>query len=306
MFPHPLAGIYVAAVTPLLENGQLDLDHLERLMAFYAAQNVHGILFFGTTGEGPSFSPAEREALLRAAARLRDGNFPHLRLMAGTGTPSLDESIALTRLAFALGYDAVVVLPPYYFRKATDDGLFRWFDTLIEKAVPQERYLLGYHIPGVAGVGFSLDLLRQLKETHPERFAGIKDSSHSIEHARALGKAFGRDLLVLNGTDSLLSDALAQGAQGAITAPANLLGRPLRRIWDAFLHGRSDPAAQQAVTAIRERLEAWPPFPPLLKGLLPRLAGLPAWSVRPPLLPAAPEVLDALADELRPHLDLPA
>jgi dihydrodipicolinate synthase/N-acetylneuraminate lyase len=77
---------------------------------------------------------------------------------AGTGTPSLSESIELTKLSFDLGYDGVVVLPPYYFRKATDEGLFNWFSELITKAVPANKYLLGYHIPSAAG-RFSLNLL---------------------------------------------------------------------------------------------------------------------------------------------------
>src|SRR5512146_3303973 len=169
-FQHPLAGVYAAAVTPLKADSSLDLESLPGLLEFLAARGCHGIVLFGTTGEGPSFSPAEREALMRRACDVRK-SMPGLRLLAGTGTPSLSESIDLTRLAFDLGFDAVLAVPPYYFRKATDHGLFLWFSELIQKAVPADGYLLGYHFPNVAGIGFSLDLLARLKEAFPTQFA---------------------------------------------------------------------------------------------------------------------------------------
>ncbi len=300
---HPLAGVYVAAVTPLGGDDQLQLDALPDLLAFYAEQGVHGVLFFGTTGEGPSFSPTEREALWKEAAAIRDADFPALRLLAGTGTPSLDESVYLTRAAFSCGFDGVVVLPPYYFRQATDEGLFRWFAALIKDAVPTDGFLLGYHIPKVSGVGFSLPLLARLKEAFPRRFAGIKDSSHQEDFALQLGKTFGADLLVLNGTDSLLATAWQEGlAQGAITAPANLMGAALRHLWDAWQAGESLDDLQGRITAVRECLEDLPPFPPTLKGLLATEFGLPRWALRPPLLPVAAEDLQALRARLRPLL----
>ena len=119
---HPLAGVYAAAITPLKNDSTLDLDSVPKLLAFLASRGCHGALFFGTTGEGPSFSPSERESLLRSVRAYRQ-LVPGFRLLAGTGTPSLSETIDLTTLAFDLGYDAVVVLPPYYFRTASDDGL---------------------------------------------------------------------------------------------------------------------------------------------------------------------------------------
>src|SRR5689334_21104278 len=184
---HPLAGVYAAAVTPLKSDGSIDVESIPTLLRFLSTRGCHGALLFGTTGEGPSFSFKEREALLRSAGSFRD-QLPGFRLLAGTGTPSLGETIELTRLAFELGYEGVVVLPPYYFRKASDDGLFNWFSELINKAVPANKYLLGYHFPTVAGIGFSLDLLARLKQSFPIQFAGIKDSSHDEAFAEEVGK----------------------------------------------------------------------------------------------------------------------
>ncbi len=291
---HPLAGVYAAAVTPLKSDSSPDFESVPLLLRFLASRGCHGALLFGTTGEGPSFSPSEREALWRSARVFRQ-QLPGFRLLAGTGTPSLTETIELTRLAFNLGYDGVVVLPPYYFRKASDDGLFAWFRELIRKAVPSDGYLLGYHFPGVAGIGFSLDLLKRLKDAFPRQFAGIKDSSHDPDLARTLGQTFGPDLLVLTGTDSYLQLAMSHQAQGCITAPANLLSPELRQIWDAFQKGEDVTALQAQVSEKRHLLEKYPPFPPLLKALLHRLHGLPRWTVRPPLEEVAEDVVEEIA-----------
>jgi 4-hydroxy-tetrahydrodipicolinate synthase len=197
-----------------------------------------------------------------------------------------------------LGCEGVIVLPPYYFRKATEDGLFRYFRELIIKAVPAGGFLLGYHIPGTAGIGFSPNLLRRLKDAFPLQFAGIKDSSHDADFARQLGKRFGPDLLVLTGTDSLLQVALENHAQGCITAPANLISPELRRVWDAFQRGEDVTAIQKRVTEIRHILEKYPPFPPMLKALLAKQYGFPRWPVRPPLDEASPEALKKVMEEI--------
>jgi 4-hydroxy-tetrahydrodipicolinate synthase len=287
--PHPLSGVYAAAVTPLKSDLTLDFDSIPALLKFFASRGCHGIVLFGTTGEGPSFSPAEREAWMRAMSDCRH-LVPGFRLIAGTGTPSLSESIELTKLAFDLGLDGALVVPPYYFRKATDEGLFNWFDELIQKAVPSDGYILGYHFPNVAGIGFSVELLLRLKDVFPSQFAGIKDSSHDADLARTLGDTFGPDLAVFSGTDSYVQLAMQNHAAGCITAPANLLSPGLREIWDLILAGKDPSEAQANVKKQREILDKYPPFPPTLKALLHRLHGFPRWSVKPPLVSLAPEL----------------
>ena len=296
---HPLAGVYAAAVTPLREihGSTLDLESVPVLLNFLASRGCHGAVLFGTTGEGPSFSPSEREALMRAASAYRD-ELPGFRLIAGIGTPSLSETIELTKLAFDLGYDAALSLPPYYFRNATDTGLFNWFSELINKAVPSDKYLLGYHFPRVAGIGFSIELLARLKDAFPSQFAGIKDSSHDAELARNLGEKFGYDMVALTGTDSYVQLAMQNKAAGCITAPANILSPDLRTVWDLMREGKDTSQAQARVTQQREILDKYPPFPPTLKAMLHRLYGLPQWSVKPPLEDMTDLMAEQLADEL--------
>ena len=295
---HPLAGIYAAAVTPLRPDLTLDLDSVPALLEFLASRGCHGAVLFGTTGEGPSFSPSERELLMRAARAAREA-LPGFRLIAGTGTPSLSETIELTRLAFELGFDGVLVVPPYYFRKATDNGLFLWFSEVIQKAVPVDRYLLGYHFPNVAGVGFSMELLARLKDHFPSQFAGIKDSSHDADLARSLGERFGSDLVVLTGTDSYLQLAMQNKAAGCITAPANVLSPGLREVWDSMNEGDDSTEAQARVKARRDILDRYPPFPPTLKALLHRLYGFPRWPVKPPLEPVSRDLEERVVQEFQ-------
>jgi 4-hydroxy-tetrahydrodipicolinate synthase len=285
MFQH-LSGVYAAAVTPLNADFSIDLQAIPGLLDFLARRGCHGALLFGTTGEGPSFAPSERLVALEQAVAWRR-TFPNFRLLFGSGTPSLEETIQLNKAAFETGADGVVTLPPYYFRKVTDDGLFAWFSQVIQRSVPPGKALFVYHFPSLSGVPISIDLLARLKDAFPDRLAGIKDSSGNPEHARQLGAHFGPDLLTLTGSDRLFSLALQEQASGCITAPANLISPALRQVWEAHLRG--DPleraAAQANLDAAREVLERYTPFPLAVKTILHRQYDFPHWTVRPPLLP---------------------
>ena len=294
---HPLAGIYAASVTPLKKDASsLDLDSVSAFLGFLNSRGCHGALLFGTTGEGPSFSSKERETYLHAVQSIRK-ELSGFKILVGTGTPSLSETIELTKLAFDLGCDGVVVLPPYYFRKVTDDGLFNWFSEVIDNAVPKNKYLLGYHIPPMTGIGFSLELLERLKDKYPLQFAGIKDSSHDEAFATVVGQKFGEDLLVLNGTDTYLQHALKNSAQGAITAPANLISDNLRKVWDLMQEDKDPTEIQNKVNEQRHFLEKFAPISPILKGLLHKIHGLPSWSVRLPLESADEKTIEQAAEE---------
>ena len=298
---HPLAGVYAAAVTPLKADSSLDIDAMPQFMEFLASRGCHGVLLFGTTGEGPSFSLKEREMLFRSAKAIKS-QMPDFKFLAGTGSPSLDETIALTKLAFDFGCDGVVVLPPYYFRKVTDNGLFDWFCEVIQKAVPQDKYFLGYNIPPMTGINLSLELLERLKDTFPAQFAGIKDSTHDKDFATSIGQKFGKDLLVLNGTDSYFHHALQNHAQGAITAPANLISDNLRKVWDLFQNGEDPSDAQEKVTEQRHFLEQYSPVTPAIKSLLNRIYNLPKWAVQKPLESLSLEMEEQITRDFQKYL----
>lgn len=288
MLSHPLSGVYAAAITPLKPDFSPDLDAIPLYMDFLRQRGCHGALLLGTTGEGPSFSPTERRSICQAALSIRTEH-PDFRLLAGTGTPSLSETIEITREAFDLGIDGVVVLPPYYYRSISEGGTFTWFSEVLQKAVPKDGALFYYHIPGMTGVPLSLELLGRLNDAFPETFLGLKDSSGDAAFAQALGKRFGDTLLILTGNDRLLSLALESGASGCITALANLSSPEARQVWEAYKNGEPDPEAQTRLNAARSLMEEFPPAPPYLKTLLAAEHSLPRWAVRPPLLPLDPE-----------------
>jgi 4-hydroxy-tetrahydrodipicolinate synthase len=297
--PFAIKGVFAAALTPLDPDYAFVPDDLLSLLGFLAQRGCHGALLLGTTGEGPSFSPPERLQIMRTAISIRQTH-PEFKLLVGTGTPSLDETIGLTRAAFEIGMDAVVVLPPYYYRQVPDEGLFAWYSQLIQRAVPSGSLLLGYHIPAVSGIPLSHDLLARLKDAYPQRFAGVKDSSGDLENARRLGDLFGSDMIVLSGNDRLFSYALAHSAAGCITALANLCSLDLRVIWEAHQRGESLEMVQERLNTARSIIDRYPPAPPLLKYLISRMYEFPRWQVRPPLQPLKEEneeqvFLDAVA-----------
>jgi 4-hydroxy-tetrahydrodipicolinate synthase len=296
-FDH-LAGVYAAVITPLDGEFNPDLNAIPRLLEFLAMQGCHGALILGTTGEGPSFAPEERISILKSAVQVRE-TVPDFHLLAGTGTPSLEETIYLTRKAFDYGVDGVVVLPPYYFRKVSDDGLFSWFYHVIHKALPTGGALFGYHIPAVSGVPLSLDLLEKLKTTFPDQFAGIKDSSGDPEHAMQIGQRFGDNFIAFTGHDSLLNLALQNHASGCITALANILSPLHRMVWDSYQRGQPDKATQERLAEARLVTDRYPPAPALLKALLALDYHFPNWTVRPPLIPPKPEAVNLARAELR-------
>ena len=284
-----LSGVFAAALTPLDEDGAIAPNDIVLLLDFLAKRGCHGALLHGTTGEGPSFAPDERVKMWQAALEVRQ-TWPDFHLLAGTGTPSLEESIQLTRDAFDLGFDGVLVLPPYYYRQAGEAGLLVWFSKLIEAAVPTGGVLLGYHIPGVSGVALSIDLLARLKDSFPRRFAGIKDSSSDPEYAKGLGARFGTDLVVFNGNDSLFRLALEHRASGCITAMANLISPALSNVWGSFQHGQVDEDSEKLLQNARLLFETYPPAPALLKFMLHHYFGFPRWALKAPLLALTPDI----------------
>jgi 4-hydroxy-tetrahydrodipicolinate synthase len=281
---HPISGIYAAAITPLKDDFSPDLDAIPAYMCFLANHGCHGALILGTTGEGPSFNEAERLAVLKAALEVRS-DYPNFSVIVGTGTPSLTETISLTKTAFDWGVNGVVTLPPYYYHQATSEGLLAWFRELINQAVPVDGYLLGYHIPSQSRMPLNIDLLSKLKYTYPTQFVGIKDSSGDPAHSIAISENFGDELVVLIGSDALLLHSLDHHGSGCITALANLYSSDLRKIWDAYQKEVKATEIQNKLTTRRTILMKYTPYPATLKALLHHYYDLPIWSVRPPLLP---------------------
>jgi 4-hydroxy-tetrahydrodipicolinate synthase len=273
-------------------------EDIPPFLSFLAKRGCHGALLLGTTGEGPSFSFSERLVIFRAAVEVREEH-PGFRLLAGTGTPSLEETIQLTKTAFDLGFDAVVVLPPYYYHRATPEGLAIWYHELLHRAVPKDRFLLGYHFPVQTGVPIPLAVIQGLRETYPSQFAGFKDSTASAEYTFQIGKSIDQNTLALVGNDKLLVESLEAGGNGCITGMANLHAPVLRSIWDSYQKGTADRQSQAFLVTQREVIDPHRPFPVPIKALLHALHDLPDWSLRPPLTRLPNNILEKLIQEIQ-------
>ena len=291
-----IKGVFAAALTPLNSDYSPSLENIPLYLDFLAGRGCHGSLILGTTGEGPSFAFEERISIMRAAMRVREAH-PKFQLLVGTGTPSLEETINLTRAAFEIGMDGVVVLPPYYYRTAEDEGLIKWYESLLQRAVPEGAALFGYHIPAVSGVPLSIDLLSRLIDAFPSKFAGIKDSSGDPDHAKTLGGKFGNDLAVFTGNDRLFSLALENNAVGCITALANLFSPQLRELWQAYQQGEELELIQERLSKGRAIIDNYPPAPSLLKYLVSELYEFDHWPVRPPLVPLPDRLTNAVLQD---------
>mgnify|MGYP005837436317 CR=1 FL=1 len=289
-----LQGIVAAVVTPLNAKDEPDLERLQGHIRGLANEGCHGFLLLGTTGEGPSMGIHERRTILEAGLSAAEG----MTVYVGTGCPSLRDTIDLTTQAFELGADVVVVLPPYYYKKVSDEGLFAFYRCLFDEAVPQGKWLMLYDIPQQSQIPLSADLLERLLHYAGGRLAGVKDSTGNLDHGRELCRRF-PELRIFVGTDRLLLPALRFGAAGCITAAANLFAPLVVAVYRAHLAGEDGEPLQEVLTQLRELLDQYQPLAPMLKSLLAWRDGSADWHVRPPLLPLPEESQRRLIESLK-------
>ncbi|HET9763533.1 MAG TPA: dihydrodipicolinate synthase family protein [Casimicrobiaceae bacterium] len=275
-----LRGVWCATLTPVGADGKVDprrlIAHVRRLLT----SGVDGVALFGTTGEGQSFSAAERRAGLEA---LLAGGIEPGRVLAATGCTALPETIELTRQAVDCGCAGALVLPPFFFKDIGADGVYASFARIVDSVADERLRLYLYHIPQVSGVAIPQAAIARLKESYPSVIAGVKDSQCSLEHSLGLLAAF-PELSIFVGFEPHLPAALAAGGAGTICGIANLYPGLIRR-----LHDRAGDPEHRHDLATVERfiaaLEAYPLFP-AFKALQAELTGDPAWNaLRLPLVP---------------------
>ena len=273
-------GVWCATLTPLGGDGRPDHARLAAHVRRIFAAGVDGIALFGTTGEGQSFSVAERRAGLEAL--LASGIEP-ARVLAGTGCAALPETIELTRHAVTCGCAGALVLPPFFFKDVVAEGVYASYARIIDEIGDARLRMYLYHIPQVSGVAIPDEAIARLVQSYPALIAGVKDSECNLEHSLRLLAAFPK-LSIFVGFEPHLPAALAAGGAGTICGIANLDPRLIRRLYD---HA-GDPGHGQDL-AVLERfvsvLDAYPLFP-AFKALQADLTDDPAWNaLRPPLVP---------------------
>lgn len=282
-----IEGVYCAAATPLQENGTPDLPLFGEHCRGLLAEGCHGVALLGSTGEASSFSIRERMDLLEAAMK---AGVPAASLLPGTSVPAITDTVTLTRHAVEAGVKGVVMLPPFYYKSFSDEGLFRFYASVIEKVADSRLKIVLYHIPMLTGVPISHGLIALLRKAFPDTVVGIKDSDGKIENMHQMSAGF-PGFGVLAGADPLLLPVLEGGGAGCITASSNLVARDLRFVYDNW----QNPAKAAEVKAAQERIVAWRTLTnayvqlPTVKTMIARRRGNRGWlNVHPPFVPLDP------------------
>ena len=291
--PIDLRGVFAPIVTPFRpSDGEVDLPWIARHVAYLRAHGCTGIVPCGTNGEAASLSVAERMRVTEAA-QAAAGDMP---VIVGTGAAALPDAVALTRHAFAAGAAAVLVMPPFYFKKPPEAGVAAWFQRLFDAAVPPGGRVLLYHIPQTTGVPITDRVLQALLATHGELVYGLKDSTGDPEQGTHLRTAYPK-LAYFAGNDHRVGEACADGAAGSITAGANVFPDLVAAAQRAGWAGQGDAAAQATLSVARSLIETYP-LQPATKAALTDLAGLPPAAVRPPQVELSTEARVELRTKL--------
>lgn len=292
---HLASGVIAAALTPIDADGRANAallaEHCRRLLA----DGCSSVVVLGTTGEANSLTLPERQALLEDA--LEAGVSPHT-VIAGTGCCAIGDTVTLTRHALSLGVTRVLMLPPFYYKNVSDDGLFAAYAGAIEQTADERLRVLLYRIPQITGVDISIELVERLQRAFPSTLAGIKDSSGGWESTRALCERLGSMIDVLAGNETLLVRTVRAGGSGCVSATANANAAAIVRL----LRSSADedaPELQRELEATRATFEAFGVIP-ALKAYVAEMTGDRTWlSVRPPLRPLDEAARKKLMRQLR-------
>jgi 4-hydroxy-tetrahydrodipicolinate synthase len=290
-----LPGIWPALLTPL--TAELGIDHA----AFAAharrliAAGCGGVTPFGTTGEGPSFGLDERRAAIDA---LIEGGVEAGRILVSTSCAALPETLALTRHALSVGAWGCLMLPPFFLKGVSDEGIVASYRYVIDRAADPRLRIMLYHIPQVSGVGLSHAVIAELKRLYPDTIVGIKDSACELAHAVALADAFMDTLTVHVGNEPDLPEMGRRGSTGAVSGLANFIPGIVGRL----VAEPDAPRTAAELEQVRRLLALLGGYSltPALKGIMAALTGDTGWlRVRPPLVPLTAERCQALARDFR-------
>ena len=289
-----IKGVLAPVVTPFTADLRPDADRLIRHCRWLLANDV-GLALFGTNSEANSLSVDEKIELLEGAL---GAGLPAARMMPGTGCCALSDSVRLTRKAVEAGCGGVLMLPPFYYKGVSDEGLYRNYSEIIERVGDARLRIYLYHIPPIAQVPITLTLVERLLKKYPGTVAGVKDSSGDWSNTEAMLQQFqpeGFD--VFAGSESFLLAVLRGGGAGCISATANVNPGPIARLASSWL--QEDAEEQQA--ALNKVRLVYQDYVMIsaLKAAIAHYAGDPAWlTLRPPLVELNAGEIESLTEKL--------
>jgi 4-hydroxy-tetrahydrodipicolinate synthase len=262
----------------------------------WLVDNGAGLAIFGTNSEANSLSVDER---LRLTDALLEAGVPAARMMPGTGACSITDAIALTRHAVKNGAAGVLMLPPFFYKGVSDEGLFAYYAQVIEQVASPDLRIYLYHIPQVTQVPITLKLIGMLRKRYPQTVVGAKDSSGVWDNTKAMLDEFAKDGFdVFPASESTLSQALPLGAAGCISATVNLNPAGIRAVFENW--NTPEGRDLQAKADVIRKIFQGPNMIPAMKRTAAEFSGHREWAVvRPPLVPLAGESAAPLMRELQ-------
>jgi 4-hydroxy-tetrahydrodipicolinate synthase len=306
-----IRGVLAPVVTPFKTDLSPDSERFIAHCKWLLSQNC-GLAVFGTNSEANSLSMEERAMLLD---ELVAAGVDPSRMMPGTGCCSIMETVKLTKQAVGNGCAGVLMLPPFYYKDVSEEGLYRYFSEVVQRVGDARLKIYLYHIPPVAVVGITTGLVERLLAAYPNAIAGMKDSSGDWNNTKTFLDAFAvrsaraaRTFDVFVGSESFLLANMRNGGVGTISATANVNPAAIYELYQKALAAASasTPAELEALqgrlNVVRQVFSSrkFPSMIAALKQAIAIYADDPAWrTVRPPLVELTPEQAKTLAGDLK-------
>lgn len=285
--------LFVPAITPFKADLSIDTERFVAHCRALMAAGAHGLAPFGTTSEANSLSVAERMAALEA---LVNAGIDPGQLIPGTGCCNAEDTITLSAHATRMGCRGVLMLPPFYYKGVSDDGVFDAFAQVIDAVGPNLRVYL-YHIPQMSGVPITLPLIERLIARYGDQIAGLKDSSGKWENTKAVINAFPQ-IDTYSASESMIPQNVATGGAGCISASLNVNPRGIRALLDG-LNGPDQAALHEQVSSVRSIFEGLPLIPAIKAAVAEQNKDPEYARVRPPFVAMRDEHKDAVAEAVR-------
>jgi len=247
-----IKGVIAPILTPFEADGSIARDLWVAHAKWVLDQGAHYLSPFGTTGEALSLSQSER---IEALEWLAEAGISPKRMIPGTGLTALPDTLELTRHAVGIGCAGAMVLPSFFYVAAGDNGQARYFGELIEKVANPALKLVLYHIPQNSGVAVTPALTTRLNKAFPQTIVGYKDSAGDWNNTAAVIAA-APGVSVFPSSESQLTQGLAAGAAGCISASVNLNAAAIRAVYDGVLDGKDVSAGDAAIKAFRKAVQS--------------------------------------------------
>ena len=293
-----IKGLISPILSPFDDNLNFNQEMYNELAKDLLSTGCSGLAPFATTGEALSVSNDERMQALENL--IKSGVSPD-KLIPGTGLCNFPDTVKISRHAIELGCKGVMTLPAFYFKDVTDEGLFQYYERLIDEINHPNLKIYLYHIPQVSGVGLSIPLVKKLRSTYPDVIVGIKDSSGVWENTEQLLSIDG--LIVYPGAELPVIDAIKLGGPGCISATANFNPTNISKVIELSHDGKWDQAEEvhKDVKEVRYLFQDYSAIP-AQKAMLAIKYKDERWkNIRPPLVQISEQRSSELADKLRNH-----